>query len=124
MDETKPSVLIVEPDVLVRLTVAAYLRGCGFIVLETSGVDEASRVLESGCKVDVAFVELDAPASRSGFDFAQGLRRARPEIRIILTSGAARTAQEAGDLCEHGPFLTKPYDHRDLERHLRRLLAM
>ena len=50
-------------------------------------------------------------------------RREISGLKIILTSGAARTAKEAGHLCEHGPILAKPYDHGDLERKIRALLA-
>ena len=51
-----------------------------------------------------------------GFGLAQWVRRERPWLKVILTSGAARTAKEAGDLCEQGPVLAKPYDHAELER--------
>ena len=51
------------------------------------------------------------------------MSRERPWRRVILPSGAARTAKEAGDLCEHGPVLAKPYDHAELERHIRSLLG-
>jgi hypothetical protein len=51
------------------------------------------------------------------------VRRERPWLKVILTSGAARTAKAAGDLCEHGPVLAKPYDRAELERHIRALLA-
>jgi hypothetical protein len=50
------------------------------------------------------------------------VRRERPWLKVILTSGAARTTKAAGDL-EHGPILAKPYDHGELERHIRTLLA-
>ena len=42
-----PSVLVVEDDVLVRTVVAAYLRECGFDVVEAGSADEAIRVLEA-----------------------------------------------------------------------------
>ncbi len=58
-----------------------------------------------------------------GFGLAHRVRRERPALKIILTSGAVRTAKEAGDLCEHGPILAKPCDHADLERKIRALLA-
>ena len=68
-------------------------------------------------------LELGRKSILDGFGLAQWLRRERPGLKVILTSGAARTAKEAGDLCEHGPMLAKPYDHAELERHIRTLLA-
>jgi CheY-like chemotaxis protein len=118
-----PVVLVVEDDVLVRTVVAAYLRDCGFDVVEAGSADEAIRVLQADIGVDIVFSDVNMPGSMDGFGLAQWLRRERPGLKVILTSGAARTAKEAGDLCEHGPMLAKPYDHAELERHIRTLLA-
>src|SRR5262245_35823766 len=122
-----PCVLVVESEVLVRLAVAAYLRECGFKVVEVGAADEAQRVLQSDVAVDVVLCEVDGAGELAGgldgFGLAQWLRRERPQVKIILTSGVRRTAQEAGALCEDGPHLAKPYDHRNLERHIRQLLA-
>ena len=105
------------------MAVAAYLRDCGYQVTETDGATEARRVLEAGAPAHVAFIDLDAQGEFDGFGLAQWLRAERPDIRVLLTSGVRRTAETAGDLCEHGPHLAKPYDHRELESRIRRLLA-
>lgn len=118
-----PVILVVEDDVLVRTVVAAYLRECGFDVIEATSADEAIRVLQAEVRVDIVFSDVNMPGSMDGFGLAQWVRRERPWLKVILTSGAARTAKEAGDLCEHGPILAKPYDHAELERHIRSLLA-
>jgi CheY-like chemotaxis protein len=118
-----PSVLVVEDDVLVRTVVAAYLRECGFDVVEAGSADEAIRVLEADIQVDIVFSDVNMPGSMDGFGLAQWLRREHPGLKIILTSGAGRTAKEARELCGHGPILAKPYAHADLERQIRALLA-
>jgi CheY-like chemotaxis protein len=122
--EPPPTILVVEDDVLVRSIVAAYLRECGFDVIEANGADEAVRVLQAEVRVDIVFSDIQMPGSMDGFGLAQWVRRERPWLKVILTSGAARTAREAGDLCESGPILAKPYDHAELERHIRALLAL
>ncbi len=118
-----PVVLIVENEVLVRMAVAAYLRECGFRVVEARTAAEALRVFESDITIDVLFCGVDIPGDMDGFSLSQRIRRERPQTKIILTSGARRSAEEAGTLCEQGPHLAKPYDHRDLERRIRRLLG-
>ena len=118
-----PTILVVEDDVLVRNLAAAYLRESGFEVIEATSADEAIRVLQAEVRVDIVFSDVNMPGSMDGFGLAQWVRRERPWLRVILTSGAARTAKEAGDLCESGPVLAKPYDHAELERHIRSLLA-
>jgi DNA-binding response OmpR family regulator len=118
-----PVVLIVENEVLVRMAVAAYLRECGFRVVEARTAAEALRVFESDITIDVLFCGVDIPGDMDGFSLAKRIRLERPQTKIILTSGARRSAEEAGTLCEQGPHLAKPYDHRDLERRIRRLLG-
>lgn len=105
------------------MAVAGYLRECGYQVTETDGADEARRVLQAGAEVQVAFIDLDTTDELDGFGLAQWIRAERPEVKVLLTSGARRTAETAGDLCEQGPHLAKPYDHRELESQIRRLLA-
>jgi len=118
------TILIVEPDVIVRTATAAYLRECGYKVVEASGAEEATRLLETDLTVNIVFTEIELPGGMDGFALATWVRRMRPGIKVILTSTIKRTAEEAGDLCEDGPHLVKPYHHHDLERHIRRLLAL
>ena len=104
------------------MAVAGYLRDCGYQVAETGGAAEARRLLQAGAAPRVAFIDLDVSDEIGGFGLAQWIRAERPDVGC-LTSGVRRTAETAGDLCERGPYLAKPYDHRDLESQIRRLLA-
>ncbi len=118
---SSPIVLVIEKDVLIRMSVAAYLRDCGFKVIEATGVDEAMSILQTDAKIAVVF--SDVGIAGGGFGLAQWVRRERPDTKIILTSGLKRSAQEAGKLCAEGPFHEEPYDHALLERRIRQLIA-
>ena len=118
-----PTVLVVADEVLVRMAVSDYLRECGYNVIETGDAQEAIKVMTSDAVVDIAFSDIAMPGSLDGFGLAQWIRRERPDIKVVLTSGIARSAKAAGELCEDGPTLVKPYDHADLERRIRALLA-
>jgi CheY-like chemotaxis protein len=118
-----PLILLVEANALTRMAVAGYLRDCGYQVAETHGAAEARRLLQAGAAPQVAFIDLDVRGEFDGFGLAQWLRTERPDVKVLLTSGVRRIAEKAGGLCERGPHLAKPYDHRDLERQIRRLLA-
>ena len=83
---------------------------------------EAIEVMTSDVAVDVAFPTSSCRAA-IGFGLAQWICRERPDIKVVLSSGVARSAKAAGELCEHGPTLAKPYEHADLERRIRALLA-
>jgi CheY-like chemotaxis protein len=116
-------ILLVEGNALTRMAVASYLRECGYQVAEADGGTEARRLLEAGTAARVAFIDLDLKGETDGFSLAQWIRAERPEVKVLLTSGVRRTAETASDLCEDGPHLSKPYDYRDLESHIRHLLA-
>ena len=81
-----------------------------------------ARALEADTRADIAFIDLDAKGELDGFGLAQWIRAQRPDVKVLLTSGVKRAAETAGDLCEQGPHLAKPYDHRDLKTHIHRLL--
>ena len=44
--DKKRTVMVVEPDVLVRMTVADYLRDCGYIVIEGVAAGDVWKVLD------------------------------------------------------------------------------
>jgi CheY-like chemotaxis protein len=116
------TLLLVHGDILVRSALAAYLRECGYDVVEAGTPDEAIQALRLDMKFDLAFLDVEGEQG-AGFQLAQTIRKHRPQVRVVLAAGVPRAAAEAGVLCEQGPAQRQPYDHRTLERHIRRLLA-
>jgi DNA-binding NtrC family response regulator len=114
--------LLVHRDILVRTALAAYLRECGYDVVEAGTTEEVVEALRLDMKFDVAFLDVEGDEG-AGFQLAQTIRKHRPAVRVVLAAGVPSAAAEAGELCEQGPTQRRPYDHRALERHIRRLLA-
>jgi hypothetical protein len=73
--------------------------------------------------VDVVLSEIDIPGSMNGFGFAQWARSVRPEMKILLAGTPERTVRNAAELCEVGPTLKRPYDHKLVLDRIKRLLA-
>jgi CheY-like chemotaxis protein len=117
----KTTVLLVEPDVIVRLAVADYLRDCGYRVIEAGTGDDALMMLEAGHKIDVILCEVRLPGSIDGFGLARQVRRQYPGVDVILTSGIPGAAARAGDLCDEGP-LDKPYHPSEVVRRINILI--
>lgn len=122
-EDDRPVVLIVEDEVLVRMVIAEYLRDCGFMAIEAGSAQEALALFKADIDVDVVFSDIQMPGEMDGFGLAQWVRQNRPEVKVILTSGAASAAGKAADLCHDGPLLPKPYDSEEVERRIRHLLA-
>ena len=104
--------MVVEPDVLVRMTVADYLRECGYRVVEAITGEEALRILGAGVRVDTILSAVKLQGALDGFALAQRIRDGFQGIDIILSTGYAMTAKKAGALCEQGRR-KQPY-HPDL----------
>jgi CheY-like chemotaxis protein len=118
------TILVVEDEVLTRLVIAEYLRECGYKVHEAASAEEAIAVVEAPeILVDIVFSDVRMPGAMDGFGLAQWVRANHPGTKVVLTSGAARSVELAGELCECGPLLSKPYEpHLALDR-IKQLLA-
>jgi DNA-binding response OmpR family regulator len=115
---------MVEPDVLVRQPIAEYLRECGYKVVETGSTDEALLVVNARTmSIDIVLADAQAPGKLDGFGLARWMRENQPSAKVILAGTVANEAKEAGDLCEEGPLLSKPYDPQLLVDRIKRAVA-
>ncbi|MBI1619647.1 MAG: response regulator [Mesorhizobium sp.] len=112
------TILVVEDDVLIRIDIAGYLRGCGWHVIEAGNAAEAVAALESDQIIDLVFSDIQMPGAMDGFGLAAWVREHRPGLRIILTSGVVQRTEAATSLCDEGP-IGKPYDHDRLAERIR-----
>jgi CheY-like chemotaxis protein len=123
-DGDSETVLVVEPDLLVRAPLTEYLRQCGYRVFEAVHADEAVLVLEHGkFTVDVILSAIEMPGSMNGFGLSQWVHGNRPGVEVILAGTVQRAADAAADLCEGGPHLTKPDNPQVVVERIKRSLA-
>lgn len=118
------TILVVEGEVLVRHVISEYLRECGYRVYEASGADEAIEILKNpDVPIDVVFSKAETAGSLDGFSLARWIRSNRPQAKVILTSGVARSAHVAAELCEAGRLMPKPYEPEAVLDRIKQLLA-
>ncbi|MCV0393895.1 MAG: response regulator [Rhizobiaceae bacterium] len=118
------TILIVDGDVITRTVIAEYLRHCGFRVLEAGTGAEAMQALQHAeFSIDIVLSDVELPGDVSGFALSQRIRKSMPQVKILLAGAVERIADTAGDLCEEGPHLAKPYDQRLILEHIKRLRA-
>jgi CheY-like chemotaxis protein len=101
-----PTVLVMEREVLIRSSVAHYLRSCGYRVLEARNAPEAITILQES-RETIRVVLCDA---ENGFRLSGWVKANRPKTRIVLAATADRAAQAAAELCDSGPHQKRPYD--------------
>jgi DNA-binding response OmpR family regulator len=114
------TVIVVEPDILARMVIAEYLRECGYKVVEGATADDVQAVLGAGREIAIVMAEIQLPGAMDGFALAQWIRSNHPSIDVILTSGVAKAADKAGELCDSGP-LEKPYHPQEVVRRINML---
>ena len=115
-----PALLLVEDDVVTRVTLADELRSCGFKVLEASNADGAITILET-VAVHLVLADIALPGGRSGLDVAEAARLLRPAPHIVLTSGQTE-AEHLRRAQELGTFVQKPYSPARVVEVVRRVL--
>jgi DNA-binding response OmpR family regulator len=119
-DTDRICLLLVEDDVLVRMTVAMMLEDDGFKVVEASTAAEAQRLMQGGLNAAVMVTDVDLGAGPSGMELADELRTQRPDLAIIFITG--RLASMAGRrLNLREAVLPKPFDGGALSRLVREM---
>jgi PAS domain S-box-containing protein len=107
-------VLLVEDNVLIRISTVEMIEELGFQVVEAGSAEEALPLLALG-GFDVLIADLGLPGM-TGEDFCNEVRRRWPEIAIVFATGAS-----------HGPeledssrtaLLSKPHGVEELKRAL------
>ena len=118
------TVMVVEDEDFVRTFASAALRRAGYCVLEASQGQEALDLLNSHGQVDLVLLDVTMPMM-SGRETLQHIRRMRPELRVIVTSGyGSQEAKSLMDLVgEETEFLQKPYTSRRLIQSIDGILA-
>lgn len=118
------TVLVADGEVLVRIAIADYLRDCGYRVIETASSDEAMTVLGTAdIAVDAMLCDAELSGSVSGFTLARWTRQNHPAVNVILVGSPTAAADAAGDLCDDGPTLARPYDPQLVSDRIRRFIA-
>ena len=114
------TVLVVEDDPQVRSVTVRALEAAGYRVLVAGHAAEAlalARVAPE--KLDLLVTDVVMPGP-SGTVLATELRRARPDLRVLLVSGYAREALVTGADGAH--FLQKPFTPAGLQARVREIL--
>lgn len=118
------TILVVEDEVLIRMAISQYLRECGYRVIEAANADEALQVLKSENPVDLVLSDIEMPGTMDGFGLAQWIRKNKDGVEVILVGSPERSAKTAGELCESGPTLAKPYEPQILLNAIRKQLGL
>jgi signal transduction histidine kinase/ActR/RegA family two-component response regulator len=113
-------ILVVEDDSDVIGATAETLQDAGFDVVTAATGAEALEVLRSDPGIDLLFTDVMMPGGLDGVGLAEAGLKARPELKVLLTSGYSETVLQQH--LHNLPILAKPYHRDELLRRLQGLL--
>jgi PAS domain S-box-containing protein len=112
------TILLVEDDESIRVMAARVLRQHGYSVLVAGDAEQAEGVAADASQpIHLLFTDLVMPGA-DGHALAASLRRSRPEMRILYTSGYAERVGQSSD-APRGTLMKKPYTPTTLLREIR-----
>lgn len=119
-DRGTETILAVEDDALVRTYVCAQLRSLGYTPIPVANAAEALAKVDAGEEFDLLFTDVIMPGTLNGRQLADEVRKRRPGMKVLFTSGYTENA-----IVHHGRLdpgvllLAKPYRKSDLARMIR-----
>jgi CheY-like chemotaxis protein len=119
---TRPVVLVVEDEPILRMVAAEMIAEAGFDVVEAADADEAIALLEARTDIHVVFTDIQIPGSMDGLKLAHAIKGRWPPVKIIATSGKIKPGDD--DLPEGGRFVPKPYTSTAVTGTLRELVGV
>lgn len=118
LDDARATILMVEDNADVRLMGATLLEEAGFEVHQAGDADEALSMVMEGLGFDLLFTDIVMPGAIDGVALAAEVRRLRPEVPVLLTTGWGDRANDHGGL----DLIGKPYRAPELTRMIHALL--
>ncbi|WKA25796.1 CHASE3 domain-containing protein [Bradyrhizobium roseum] len=118
------TIMVVEDDAMVRNFVVTQLQSLGYRTVAAANGPAALSLVEDGQAFDLLFTDVIMPGGMSGRDLAEKVRKLRPGIKVLYTSGYTDNAiAHQGRLDPGVLLLTKPYRKSQLATMIRRALT-
>ncbi|MGJ5180335.1 PAS domain S-box protein [Bradyrhizobium oligotrophicum] len=118
------TILIVEDDPFVRMSVIRAVESLGYKVVAAENGNDALVEIKVNDDIDVLFTDIVMPGGISGWQLVELARQVRPGLAVIFTSGYPRDSlAESGHAAADAIVLTKPYRKAELALRLRDALT-
>jgi CheY-like chemotaxis protein len=116
-------VLLCEDDEDVRLFSSEALADLGYEVIEARDSASALAALKEQGPIDLLFTDVVLPGGTTGADLAREARKLQPDLKILYTTGYARSALDREQRTDKGvDVLLKPFAVDDLAGKVRKML--
>ena len=109
---SRGEVLLVEDDLAVADLTTEMLKGTGYAVCHVKSAAAALETLSGERRIDVVLSDVMMPGGMNGVELAREIRRLRPDLPVVLTTGYVEAARTA--MAEGLEVLVKPFQIESL----------
>lgn len=81
-----PAILVVEDEVLIRISVSDFLRNEGYNIIEAGNAREALSALRAYANVALVLTDINMSGAMEGLDLIRKIRKSYPAIKVIAAS--------------------------------------
>jgi two-component sensor histidine kinase/CheY-like chemotaxis protein len=117
----KPTVLIVEDEMILRMRAVDMVEDAGFSPIEAVNADDALALLESRSDIELLFTDIQMPGTMNGLKLAHAVHERWPAIKIILVSGKLTPTEN--DRPAESRFFGKPIEARQMIAELQAMIG-
>ncbi len=119
---TRPVVLVVEDEMVLRMRAVDIVEDAGFTPVEAVSADEAITMLESRSDISLLFTDIQMPGSKDGLQLAHAVHSRWPAINIILVSGQVVVSEE--DKPAKSRYFGKPLEIKQMIAELQHMVGV
>jgi PAS domain S-box-containing protein len=116
------TILLCEDDPDVRRFSADSLIELGYKVIEAADADSALDLLRDVAPIDLLFTDVVLPGGKTGAELAREAREVQPGLKVLFTTGYARSALDETAIDAATELLPKPFSIDELSIRLRQML--
>jgi CheY-like chemotaxis protein len=121
-DSVAPAVvLVVEDEILQRMSALDMVEDAGFTSVEAADAEEAVAILESRSDIALLFTDIQMPGSMNGLKLAHAVHERWPPIKIILASGRLQLANT--DTPPESRFFGKPIEAKEVIAEMQKMIG-
>lgn len=121
LPDSKPIVLVVEDEMVLRMRAVDIVEDAGFEPIEAVSADEAIQILESRDDISLLFTDIQMPGSMDGLKLAHAAHTRWPHIKIVLVSG--QIAVTDADKPDDSKFFPKPLEIQQMIDELQAMIG-
>jgi CheY-like chemotaxis protein len=119
---SKGTILVVDDEVLIRMTVTEELLDAGYTCLEAANGSEAVALLAEHPDVSLLVTDLGLPGGMNGRDVAETAREKNPDLPVLFITGYSDQGALDGDM-QRAAVMAKPFRMADLVAKVQALIA-